>query len=156
MRLIAIGKNKDRSLQQLQKEYVKRLSSFDGMEILEVKDEPNIHTDREKEVDLIKDKEGLRVLEKIKPSDWVILLDLKGKMLDSIDFAHKMQGWQDQGVHLVFVIAGSLGPSQALIDRADFRWKLSDLTFTHLMTRILVLEQVYRAFMINHHRQYHK
>ena len=156
MRLIAIGKNKDRSLQQLQKEYIKRLSSFDTMEIVEVKDEPNVHTDRDKEVELIKEKEGLRVLDKIKPSDWVILLDLKGKMLDSIDFAHKMQGWQDQGAHLVFVIARSLGPSQALIDRADFRWKLSDLTFTHLMTRILVLEQVYRAFMINHHRQYHK
>ena len=58
MRLIAIGKNKDRSLQQLQKEYIKRLSSFDTMEIIEVKDEPNMHTDREKEVDLIKEKEG--------------------------------------------------------------------------------------------------
>ena len=156
MRLIAIGKNKDRSLQQLQKEYIKRLSSFDTMEIVEGQDDPKVHTDRDKEGELIKEKEGLRVLYKIKPSDWVILLDLKGKMLDSIDFAHKMQGWQDQGAHLVFVIAGSLGPSQALIDRADFRWKLSDLTFTHLMTRILVLEQVYRAFMINHHRQYHK
>lgn len=156
MRLIAIGKNKDRSLQQLQKEYIKRLSSFDTMEIIEVKDEPNMHTDREKEVDLIKEKEGERVLEKIKPSDWVILLDLHGKMLDSVEFAHKLQRWQDQGTHLVFVIAGSLGPSKDLVDRANFRWKLSDLTFTHLMTRILVLEQVYRAFMINHHRQYHK
>lgn len=156
MRLIAIGKNKDRSLQQLQKEYIKRLSSFDTMEIIEVKDEPNMHTDREKEVDLIKEKEGERVLEKIKPSDWVILLDLHGKMLDSVEFSHKLQRWQDQGAHLVFVIAGSLGPSKDLVDRANFRWKLSDLTFTHLMTRILVLEQVYRAFMINHHRQYHK
>ena len=156
MRLIAIGKNKDRSLQQLQKEYIKRLSSFDTMEIIEVKDEPNMHTDREKEVDLIKEKEGERLLEKIKPSDWVILLDLHGKMLDSVEFAHKLQRWQDQGAHLVFVIAGSLGPSKDLVDRANFRWKLSDLTFTHLMTRILVLEQVYRAFMINHHRQYHK
>ena len=57
---------------------------------------------------------------------------------------------------LVFVIAGSLGPSSDLVKRADYRWKLSDLTFTHLMTRILVLEQIYRAFMIQNGRSYHK
>ena len=141
IRLIAIGKNKDKALQSLEKEYCKRLSTFVKMEVVEVKDEANQHVERESEILKIKEKEGTRVLE---------------KMMDSETFAKKLDGWQGQSSNLVFVIAGSLGPSEKLVGRADFRWKLSDCTFTHLMTRVLILEQIYRGFMINNHRNYHK
>ena len=81
-------------------------------------------------------------------------------MWDSEKFAQKLGSWQlkagQKGGDLVFVIAGSLGPGKALLERSDVRWKLSDLTFTHLITRVLILEQIYRGFMILNGRTYHK
>ena len=154
--LLCIGKNKEKALCQLENEYVKRTQPFSKLQVIEVKDESNVHMERDKEAELIKEKEGKRVLEKIRPQDFVILLDLHGKMPDSISFSNQLESWFMKSSDLVFVIAGSLGPSSDLVKRADYRWKLSDLTFTHLMTRILVLEQIYRAFMIQNGRSYHK
>lgn len=154
--LLCIGKNKEKALCQLENEYVKRIQPFSKLQVIEVKDESNVHMERDKEAKLIKEKEGKRVLEKIRPQDFVILLDLHGKMPDSILFSNQLESWFMKSSDLVFVIAGSLGPSSDLVKRADYRWKLSDLTFTHLMTRILVLEQIYRAFMIQNGRSYHK
>lgn len=154
--LLCVGKNKEKALCQLENEYVKRIQPFSKLQVMEVKDESNVHMDRDKEAELIKEKEGKRVLEKIRPQDFVILLDLHGKMPDSISFSNQLESWFMKSSDLVFVIAGSLGPSNDLVKRANVRWKLSDLTFTHLMTRILVLEQIYRAFMIQNGRSYHK
>ena len=154
--LLLVGKNKEKALCQLENEYVKRIQPFSKLQVIEVKDESNVHMERDKEAELIKEKEGKRVLEKIRPQDFVILLDLHGKMPDSLTFSNQLENWFMKSSDLVFVIAGSLGPSSDLVKRADYRWKLSDLTFTHLMTRILVLEQIYRAFMIQNGRSYHK
>ncbi|SUO05066.1 rRNA large subunit m3Psi methyltransferase RlmH [Faecalicoccus pleomorphus] len=154
--LLCVGKNKEKALCQLENEYVKRIQPFSKLQVIEVKDESNVHMERDKEAELIKEKEGKRVLEKIRPQDFVILLDLHGKMPDSLTFSNQLENWFMKSSDLVFVIAGSLGPSSDLVKRADYRWKLSDLTFTHLMTRILVLEQIYRAFMIQNGRSYHK
>ena len=148
IRILCIGKMKDKALHMLEDEYTKRLKAFVKIEILEVRDEPNERIEREKEAALAKEKEGDR--------DFVILLDLHGSHWDSETFAGKLSGWMTASSNLTFVIAGSLGPSPALLARADVRWKLSDLTFTHLMTRVLVLEQIYRAFMIINGRKYHK
>lgn len=160
IRLLCIGKMKGRALQTLAAEYVKRISSFSRVEVIEVKDEPNAHAERDAEAARIKDAEAERVMAKLRPADLVVLLDLHGRMWDSEGFSRQLDGWQQQsaqkGGDLVFVIAGSLGPGRALTDRADVRWKLSDLTFTHLLTRVLILEQIYRAFMILHGRTYHK
>lgn len=147
---------KDPSLQMLQQEYCKRLQSFCHVDILEVKDEASRHDEREAEVRRIKEEEAEHALEKIRPSDFCILLDLHGKSYTSEQFAAELSGWMQKSSRLVFIIAGSLGPGTALLERADVRWKLSDLTFTHLMTRILVLEQIYRGFMILNGRTYHK
>jgi len=154
--LLCVGKNKEKALCQLENEYVKRIQPFSKLQVIEVKDESNVHMERDKEAELIREKEGKRILEKIRPQDFVILLDLHGKMLDSILFSNQLESWFMKSSDLVFVIAGSLGPSNDLVKRANVRWKLSDLTFTHLMTRILVLEQIYRAFMIQNGRSYHK
>ena len=156
IRILCIGKMKDKALHMLEEEYVKRLKAFAKIEITEVKDEPNERVEREKEAVLAMEKEGERALAQIKDNDFVILLDLHGSHWDSETFAKKLERWQASGSNLTFVIAGSLGPSQALVRRADVRWKLSDLTFTHLMTRVLVLEQIYRGFMIINGRKYHK
>lgn len=155
IRVIAVGKNKDKALQSLEKEYCKRIGGFDRILVDEVKDEANDHTDRKAEVKRVKDIEGQRVLAKLKDRDFVILLDLHGTMPDSEHFARSLQDWQTRG-NPVFVIAGSLGPSEELVRRADFRLKLSDLTFTHLLTRVLLLEQIYRGFSILNNRNYHK
>ena len=121
-----------------------------------MKDEANLHIEREAEVRIAMEKEAERALARIRPDDFVILLDLHGQEWTSEDFAARLGSWQRAHRSLVFVIAGSLGPAPALTARADVRWKLSSLTFTHLMTRILVLEQIYRGFMILNHRTYHK
>ena len=156
IRILCIGKMKDKALHMLEEEYEKRLKAFTKIEILEVRDEPNERVEREKEAALAKEKEGERALAQIRDSEFVILLDLHGPHYDSETFAKKLEAWQRASSDLTLVIAGSLGPSPALTARADARWKLSDLTFTHLMTRVLVLEQIYRAFMIRNGRKYHK
>lgn len=156
IKLICIGRNKDRNLQALEQEYAKRLQAFGRLQIEEVKDEPDIRSERPAEAERIKNIEASRVLEKIKPDDFVVLLDLHGRMPDSLEFARLRQQWSARPGSLVFVIAGSLGPGRELVQRADWRWKLSDLTFTHLFCRVLVLEQIYRSFMIENHRHYHK
>lgn len=156
IKLFCIGKNKSAPLRSIEDEYKKRLSAFDRLEIMEFKDEPDVHSEREKEALRIRQMEGNRVLEKLRPDDFVILLDLHGKMMSSEEFAKKRASFSATGRPLVFVIAGSLGPSPELVARADFRWKLSELTFTHFMCRTLVLEQIYRSFMIEKGRSYHK
>ena len=105
----------------------------------------------------VKEKEGERILAKIKEQEYVILLDLWGEMVDSERFSIKLDQLQTyQTSNLTFVIAGSLGPGKNVYDRCNWKWKLSDLTFTHQMTRVLVLEQIYRAFMIQNNNPYHK
>ena len=156
IRILCIGKMKDKALHMLEEEYKKRLGAFTKIEIVEVRDEPNERIEREKEAALAKEKEGERALSQIKDSEFVILLDLHGSHWDSETFAEKLGNWQTASSTLTFVIAGSLGPSPALVSRANARWKLSDLTFTHLRTRDLVLEQIYRAYMILNGRKYHK
>ena len=142
---------------QLIDEYRKRLTPFTRLEIVEVSDEHAPQNNSEAENTLVKEKEGRRLLSAIKDNEYVILLDLWGKMYDSVRFARELEQLQTQGNStLTFVITGSLGPSEEVIRRSNLRWKLSDLTFTHQMTRLLVLEQIYRAYMIRHHRPYHK
>lgn len=156
IRLIAIGRNREKAFRDMEAEYIKRLSSFCRIQIEEVKDEPDEHSDRPAQAQKIMDVEAQRALARIKPDDYVILLDLHGREWSSEAFAQHLADWQMHHSSLVFVIAGSLGPGSALKERANVRWKLSDLTFTHLFTRQIVLEQIYRGFMINAGRHYHK
>lgn len=154
--ILCIGHMKDRALEMLQAEYIKRLSAFCRVSITEVKDEANRRSERPSEARIIRDLEARRALERIGQADRVILLDLHGTEWSSGQFAAQLSAWRQSSPNLTFVIAGSLGPGEALLQRADVRWKLSDLTFTHLITRVLVLEQIYRGFMIMEGRSYHK
>ncbi|MGN1344443.1 MAG: 23S rRNA (pseudouridine(1915)-N(3))-methyltransferase RlmH, partial [Traorella sp.] len=138
-------------------EYIKRLSPYTSVEVIEVADElPQANTSL-KDEENCRIKEGERVLSKIKDSDYVYLLDLHGKQVDSISFAHDIENLMNKGNSTItFIIGGSTGVSPNLIQRANFRLCLSTMTFTHLMTRGILLEQIYRAFTIINNKTYHK
>ena len=157
MKLITVGKLKDKALTALVDEYVKRLKPYEKVEILEVADMMAPESNSDAQNEQVKKIEGERVLSKIKENEYVILLDLWGESISSEQLAAKIEKiYTYQSSNLTFVIGGSLGLSPELVKRADSRWKLSDCTFTHQMVRVLVLEQFYRATMINRHMPYHK
>lgn len=157
IKIVAVGKIKEKAVRMQIEEYEKRLRPFTKLEIIEVSDEIAPQSNSDAQNEQVKEKEGERILAKIKENEYVILLDLWGDMLDSEGFANKIDRLQTyESSNITFVIAGSLGPGKNVYKRCHYRWKLSDLTFTHQMTRILVLEQIYRAFMIQNNNPYHK
>lgn len=153
IRLLCVGKVKEGPLKLLIDDYSKRIGGYHRFRIDEVKDEP-IYLNTSSEA--ILNKEGERLLQNIHDDEYVILLDLQGKEYDSPAFAAVMDKWITAKGKLCFVIGGSLGLSEDVRKRADQAWKLSDLTFLHQMTRLIVTEQIYRAFKILHNENYHK
>ncbi|MBQ1900698.1 MAG: 23S rRNA (pseudouridine(1915)-N(3))-methyltransferase RlmH [Erysipelotrichaceae bacterium] len=151
IKVIAIGKVKDKHLSALIDDYIKKIQRYHKIEVIEVRDEPI--TDNEKAV---LDKEGQRALDKIDAGDYVILLDLHGKSIDSVSLAEKIDSLFNSHPKITFVIGGSLGLSEKLRERANEKIRLSDLTFLHQMTRLILLEQIYRSFKILNHETYHK
>ena len=151
LKLICVGKVKDASLKALIDDYQKRIQKYHKLEVIEVKDEPI--RDNEKEV---LDIEASRIMSKIDKDDYVILLDLLGEPLDSVSFAKKIDKLFVSYSKITFVIGGSLGLGEEVKKRANYRLKLSDMTFLHQMTRLIILEQIYRCFKILNHETYHK
>lgn len=151
IKILCVGKIKDKNLSNLIDDYIKKINRYHKLEVIEVKDEA-INDNQE----LVLNSEGERVLKKIDDSDYVILMDLHGKTIDSVSFANKLDKLFINYSKIVFVIGGSLGLSKDLINRANERIKLSDLTFLHNMTRLILLEQIYRSFKILNNETYHK
>ncbi|MBR2577605.1 MAG: 23S rRNA (pseudouridine(1915)-N(3))-methyltransferase RlmH [Erysipelotrichaceae bacterium] len=151
IKILCVGKIKDRNLQALIDDYQKKIGVYHKLSIVEVKDEPI--RDNEKAV---LDIEAARLCEKIKDDEHVILLDLHGKAIDSPSLAAKIDRLFITCPKLTFVIGGSLGLGEAIRNRADEAIKLSDLTFLHQMTRLILLEQIYRSFKILNNENYHK
>ena len=156
IRLIAVGKIKEDYLKNEINEYLKRLSSYTKISIIEVDDEKIINNSSLKEDEKVKENEGKRLLKQIKEKDFVLLIDLHGQELDSIEFSNKFLQITNTNSNIDIVIAGSLGFSNDVIERANYRLCLSKMTFTHQMTRAIVLEQIYRAFKIINNETYHK
>lgn len=151
IKLLCVGKVKDEHLLALINDYKKRINKYHKLEIVEVKDEAI--KDDEKEV---LDNEAKRLLDKIEKDEYVILVDLHGESIDSISLANKLDKLFITNSKITFVIGGSLGFGENIRQRANYRIKLSDLTFLHQMTRLILLEQIYRSFKILHHETYHK
>lgn len=138
-------------------DYLKRIQPYEKTEIIEVEDEKAPESNSDAENEKVKTTEGSKLLKQIRDTDYVVLLDLAGKGMDSVSLSKHIESVHTRGYNrIVFVIGGSLGVSRELIARADFRWKLSVNTFPHQLCRIIVLEQIYRAFRILHHEPYHK
>ena len=138
-------------------DYLKRIQPYEKTEIIEVEDEKAPESNSDAENEKVKTTEGSKLLKQIRDTDYVVLLDLAGEEMDSVSLSKHIESVHTRGYNrIVFVIGGSLGVSRELIARADFRWKLSVNTFPHQLCRIIVLEQIYRAFRILHHEPYHK
>ena len=157
IRVIGCGKVREKWMKEGCEEYLKRIRAYDKIEIVETADEKAPETNSDAENEIVKNKEGERLLKQIRDDDYVILLDLAGKPCGSVSLSEKIQDLYTHSHNRIdFVIGGSLGVSDDLIKRADMRWKLSDNTFPHQLCRIIVLEQIYRAFRIMHNEPYHK
>lgn len=157
IRIIAVGKIKESWMKMGISEYLKRLIAYEKIEIVEVEDEKTLETNSQQQNEIVKNKEGQRLLKRIKDNEYVILLDLAGKQRSSEQLAQKISSLYVQGhSSLCFVIGGSLGISKAVIQRANDLWCLSLLTFPHQLVRLFLLEQIYRSFRILHHEPYHK
>lgn len=157
IRIIAIGKIKEAYLKAGIEEYLKRIKPYSSIEIIEVLDEPVCDNPNESQIKLVKDKEGLKVLKYLKPSDYVISLDLNQKELNSEAFAVFLDKKFEIGKSFItFIIGGSYGLSDELKSRANDSISLSKMTFLHQMSRLILLEQIYRAFKINRNEVYHK
>ena len=153
IKIVAVGKIKSNSLNALINDYLKKISSYHKIELIEVKDEAIIANDSN---EAILDKEANRVLKQIKDDEYVIVLDFHGEMISSEELASKMDKLFVSYSKITFVIGGSLGLGKEIIRRSNYRLKLSPMTFLHSMTRLIILEQIYRSFKINTHETYHK
>lgn len=157
VKVVAVGKIREKFLIEGIKEYSKRLSTYIRLEIVEIGDEPCPERLSPADEERVKGREGERILKGISPQEHVILLDLKGKELSSPGLAQYLDELALTGKSsITFVIGGSLGVSEEVRNRADFRWSFSQLTFPHPLMRLMLLEQIYRAMRISKGEPYHK
>jgi len=154
--IVCVGKIKERFFRDAVMEYFKRLSVFVRVNIIEVLDEKAPENLSEAQKVIVKNKEGKAILRNIK-NNFTIVLDINGKKLSSEDFAAFFQKKALSGISsFTFVIGGSLGLSEEVISTADFTLSFSDMTFPHQLMRVILLEQIYRAFKIINNEPYHK
>ena len=155
--IVTVGKLKEKYLKQGIDEYLKRLSAYAKMEIVEVPDEKAPEELSETEMMIVKQKEGERILAKINPDAHVIALAIEGKLKSSEELADGLDKLATYGKSKVaFVIGGSLGLSEDVLKRADEKLSFSKMTFPHQLMRLILVEQVYRAFRIIKGAPYHK
>lgn len=155
--VIGVGKIKEKYLKLGIDEFKKRLSKYCKLDIIELDDEKAPEKLSKKEMIMVKEKEGKKILSKIKDTSYVIALAIDGKNLSSEELADKMSDLAVRGnSNITFVIGGSLGLSDEVLDRADYKLSFSKMTFPHQLMRLILLEQVYRAYRINNNEPYHK
>lgn len=150
---ICIGKTDERAMEELNQKYEKRLPAhwnYNRIEIPDIKNRKNLSETQQKE------KEAELILSKLSSTDYVILLDEKGKQMKSTKFAQQLQDLMNQSVkQIVFIIGGPYGFSDEVYARANQKLSLSEMTFTHQMVRLFLVEQLYRAFSILQGKPYH-
>ncbi|MDI3503478.1 MAG: rRNA (pseudouridine1915-N3)-methyltransferase [Candidatus Cloacimonadota bacterium] len=151
IRIIQVGKDKDTWLSEAIQEYRKRLRPFCRLDILQI---PDVSIKQTGNRNLIIMKESLAIMNKIETDDFCVLLDEKGEQKTSLEFSSFLTKLSDRK-RIVFVIAGVYGSSTELKDKANCCLSLSKMTFTHRMSRLILIEQIYRAMMIAHGRSYH-
>lgn len=135
-RFVWVGKTKNKHWRALQEEYLRRLSHFVKYEIVELKDDT-------------KENEGKRILENLNQNSFVCVLDVKGRSVSSHEVARQIENWQNRGLkEIAFVIGGAEGVASGVVEKADFSLSLSFLTFTHEEARVILIEQLYRAYTI--------
>ena len=157
IKIVCVGKLKEKYLKDAIDEYTKRLSRFCTVQIIELSDEKIPDNASLAEEEKVLEAEGEKILKNISSSDYVFSLCVEGKALSSEEFAQKLFCVALSGKSTIcFVIGGSLGLSKAVKARSDFRLSFSKMTFPHQLMRVFLTEQIYRAFKINANEKYHK
>lgn len=155
--IITVGKLKEKYLKQGIDEYLKRLSAYAKVEIIEVADEKAPEHLSEAEMEEVKRKEGERILSHLSEDTYIITLEISGRMLSSEQLAAKIDELSTYGKSkLAFIIGGSLGLSKEVQKQSDLALSFSKMTFPHQLMRLILLEQIYRAYRINRGEPYHK
>lgn len=155
--IVTVGKIKEKYLKDAISEYSKRLSKYCKLDIIEVADEKTVENASAAFEDSIRKKEGERILKHIRDDAYVVTLEIQGSMLDSVELSKKIENLAIQGSsHIVFVIGGSIGLSDEVMQRSDFPLSFSKMTFPHQLMRVILLEQIYRSYRIMNHEPYHK
>ena len=156
IKIICLGKLKEAYLIEGINEYTKRISKYADIEIIELPDEPIPVSPSNNEIKAIKQKEAEKISKHIKPSEYVICLDLSGKQLSSEEFAGKIQDITLKGFSTIdFIIGGTVGLDNILVSKSNFVLSFSKLTFPHQLIRFFLTEQIFRAFKILNNEKYH-
>ena len=154
--IICVGKLKETYLKEAISEYSKRLSKYCILKMIEIPDEPipsKLSTALEVQV---KEKEGITILNQLKKDSYVFALDLNGKQFSSEDFSEKLETISMQASHITFIIGGSLGIANSVLQASNEKICFSKMTFPHQLIRVFLLEQLFRAFKIANHETYHR
>jgi len=151
LKILQIGKTREKWIQQGIQMYLTRLEPYLKIEVEEIPSVSILNVDSQA---VVKAKEASKCLKRINSDDYVILLDEQGEEQTSLEFANFLAGLSGKK-KIVFVIGGTYGTHQSIKEQADYSLKLSAMTFTHEMAKLILLEQLYRAEMINHKRPYH-
>lgn len=155
--ILAVGKIKESFYREALDEYRKRLGRYCRLEIVEVSDEPVPEKASPAQEELIKEKEAQRILKRLRDGSFVVTLEIAGKKYDSEKFADKLENLALTGKsQLAFIIGGSLGLHSSVSAQADLKLSFSDMTFPHQLMRVILAEQIYRAFRIISGEPYHK
>lgn len=154
IKIIAVGKIKEKYLKEAMQEYIKRLTPFCSFSIIEVNAE---QINDEALCDKYKKLEAERILSNIKDNSFVITMEINGKNLSSEDFALKIKELSNEGYNeIVFIIGGANGLDSQVSAISNYKLSFSKMTFTHQMVRLILTEQIYRAFKINNNEKYHR
>lgn len=150
IKIITVGQIKERYLQDAINEYKKRLSKYTNIEVIEVKDEGLVE-----EVKAIK-LEADKIKKHINDRDYIVTLEIEGKQMTSVEFANKIDNILIENSNIDFIIGGSYGLSDDIKNMSRLHLSFSKMTFPHQLFRVLLLEQIYRAYKINNNESYHK
>ena len=150
MKIITVGQIKENYLKEAIEEYKKRLSKYTNLEIIELKDEGLVEEEKAKKL------EAEKIEKCLSEKDYIITLEIEGKEYTSLEFAEKLRTIQMENANIVFIIGGSYGLADSIKNKAKMHLSFSKMTFPHQLFRVILLEQIYRAFKINHNESYHK
>lgn len=150
IKIIAIGSIKEKYLTEAIAEYQKRLQKYTSLEIIELKDESF------DDIDKTLNKEAEKIKKHISEKDYIITLEIEGKQLDSVEFSKKLENIQIETSNITFIIGGSYGLSTEIKEMSNYHLSISKMTFPHQLFRVILLEQIYRAFKIKNNESYHK
>ena len=155
--IICVGKIKEKYFTMAIDEYQKRLSRYVKLNIIEVADEPTVENASEATDEIIRKKEGERIIKNIKSDTFVVTLQINGQMLDSLELSKKIEDIGVKGYgSITFIIGGSIGLSKDVLKLSNYALSFSKMTFPHQLMRVVLLEQIYRSMRISNNEPYHK